>query len=61
VLFLAGAEDRVVRPADVAELAERYARAELYVLPGVGHLAGLKTDGERYRAIVADFLDRALG
>jgi pimeloyl-ACP methyl ester carboxylesterase len=61
VLFLAGADDRVVRPSDVADLAARYGRAELHVLPGVGHLDGLKTDGERYRAIVADFLDRALG
>ncbi|WP_035304784.1 alpha/beta hydrolase [Actinokineospora inagensis] len=61
LLFLAGGDDSVVPAAGVSELAGRFPHAELTVLEGTEHLAGLKTHGEKYAAIVLDFLERALG
>jgi uncharacterized protein len=51
-----------VSPAGaVAEFAGRYPRAETDILPGAGHLTGIKTDPERYARQVLALLDRTLG
>ncbi|ORT59469.1 alpha/beta hydrolase [Streptomyces sp. CB03238] len=61
VLILAGEDDSII-PVDGARvLAARYPEAEVEVLPGTEHLQGMKTDPDRYRTAVLDFLKRALG
>ncbi|MEU6479394.1 alpha/beta fold hydrolase [Streptomyces sp. NPDC047017] len=61
VLMLAGDSDSVIPLDGVRALAGRYPRAEVRVLPGTGHLQGMKTAPEEYRAAVLAFLERALG
>ena len=61
MFFVTGAQDQVVAPAEVKEVAARYPLAEVLVLPGSGHLRGVFTDAERYRSAVLGFLARALG
>ncbi|MCX4693198.1 alpha/beta hydrolase [Streptomyces sp. NBC_01408] len=61
VLVLAGEDDSIIPVEGVRALAARYPRAEVEVLPGTEHLQGMKTDPDRYRTAVLDFLKRALG
>ncbi|MEU3402833.1 alpha/beta fold hydrolase [Streptomyces sp. NPDC006670] len=61
VLILAGEDDSIIPVEGARALAARYPRAEIEVLPGTEHLQGMKTDPDRYRTAVLDFLKRALG
>ncbi|MFD3875224.1 alpha/beta hydrolase [Streptomyces sp. NPDC058623] len=61
VLILAGEDDSIIPVDGARALAARYPEAEIEVLPGTEHLQGLKTDPDRYRTAVLDFLKRALG
>ncbi|WP_082119260.1 alpha/beta hydrolase [Saccharothrix sp. ST-888] len=61
VLMLAGDSDSIIPVEGVRALADRYPGAEVRVLPGTGHLQGMKTAPEEYRSAVLDFLKRALG
>ncbi|WKX70490.1 alpha/beta hydrolase [Streptomyces sp. XD-27] len=60
MLFLAGDDDRIIPAAGVRALAERYPLAEVHVLAGAGHLAGVKTEPETYAETVLGFLRRTL-
>jgi pimeloyl-ACP methyl ester carboxylesterase len=55
-LVLAGAEDRVVPPANAAQLARRIPGARLALVPGAGHFFLLADDPAAGAAVVADFL-----
>ncbi|MFI9629728.1 alpha/beta hydrolase [Streptomyces sp. NPDC052042] len=61
LLFIAGEEDRILPASSVDGLAARYSHAEAHVLPGIGHLQGLKEAPEKYTSTVLDFLQRAMG
>ncbi|WP_445396943.1 alpha/beta hydrolase [Streptomyces sp. LE64] len=60
LLFIAGEEDRILPASSVDALASRYSHAEAHILPGVGHLLGLKEARERYVDTVLEFLRHAL-
>ncbi len=55
MLFLASADDAIVRPELVAALAARYPRARSVEVAGP-HLGGLKNDAEAYARHVTEFL-----
>lgn len=61
MLFLVGARDRIVEPADVERLACLYPRARVVHLPGAAHLNGLKKAPEAYTGAIHQFLDDAFG
>lgn len=61
MLFLIGADDKVVDPAEVAALAAPFPRAEVARIPGAGHLAAMKVDRAGYQARVLEFLANSLG
>ncbi|MFH8370227.1 alpha/beta hydrolase [Streptomyces sp. NPDC018031] len=61
LLCMSGELDPVVPPSSVDAFAERFPQAETHVLPGAGHLLGLRTDPEAYADVVLDFLERAMG
>ncbi len=60
LLFIAGEEDRILPASSVDALAGCYADAEAHILPGIGHLLGLREAPEKYTSTVLDFLRRAL-
>jgi pimeloyl-ACP methyl ester carboxylesterase len=57
VLLLWGDRDRAVLPASAAELQRRMPKAELLVLPGVGHMP-YEEAPERFNKAVGEFLGR---
>lgn len=57
MLFLIGAQDRVIDPAQIRALAARYPTAATTELP-TGHLQGAKDAPESYAAAVSSFLDQ---
>ncbi|WP_431044292.1 alpha/beta hydrolase [Streptomyces sp. P1-3] len=60
LLFLTGEDDPVIPASGVRALAERYPLAEVHVLPGTGHLMGVKAQPETYAETVLGFLRRTL-
>ncbi|WP_324189686.1 alpha/beta hydrolase [Nocardia cyriacigeorgica] len=59
-LFICGENDPITTPDAVHALAARYPRCQVRVLPGAGHLEGLKLARQRYTELVLNFLDDAL-
>jgi pimeloyl-ACP methyl ester carboxylesterase len=57
VLLLWGDRDRAVLPASAVELQRRIPKAELLVLPGVGHMP-YEEAPERFNEAVSEFLGR---
>ncbi|MFI1918362.1 alpha/beta hydrolase [Nocardia sp. NPDC020380] len=61
MLFVVGEDDKVVDPDDVAALAAPFPRAEVFRVPGAGHLKAMKVDRAGYQARVLGFLAGSLG
>ncbi len=59
-LFICGENDQITTPEAVQALAARYTGFQVEVLPGAGHLEGLKLARQRYTELVLDFLGRHL-
>ncbi|MDT3399151.1 alpha/beta fold hydrolase [Streptomyces sp. B1866] len=59
VMFIAGAHDAVVRPAEVERTARHYPGAEFWVAPNATHLSGLRFDTAEYERRVLGFLAEA--
>lgn len=61
ILFIAGADDRAVDPADGAKMAAAAGPTAQYVLvPGAGHVGAYRADPAAYTARVRAFLAAAL-
>lgn len=60
MLFIAGAEDRVVPAVQIAGVAERYSSARFWVAPNSGHTSAVRLDAEGYREVVLRFLSTVL-
>lgn len=59
LLFLHGAEDRFILPANSEAMARRTKGvSELHLIPGAGHAESVLTAPEDYQAFVAGFLER---
>ncbi|WP_228837411.1 alpha/beta hydrolase [Nocardia amamiensis] len=59
-LLISGGDDRIISPDSVRSFAGRYRRFRALILPGVEHLAGLKTEPRTYTETVLEFLAQAL-
>ena len=59
MLFLISAGDRIAPSADICRVAAMVPGARSAVLPGVGHLQGLKASPEEYGQLLTRFLDGA--
>ena len=58
-LFLHGADDRLILPANSEAMAKRTkGYSELHLIPGAGHAESVFTAPEDYRAYVKDYLTR---
>ena len=61
MLFIAGADDRTVRPADGADMARAAgAKAEYVLVPGAGHVGAFFVDPSAYAGRVRAFLAAAV-
>jgi pimeloyl-ACP methyl ester carboxylesterase len=60
MLFVTGTADDLVPAEQVRLLAGSYPRAEVWEVPGAGHLRAIAMDRERYTGTVLDFLHRVL-
>jgi pimeloyl-ACP methyl ester carboxylesterase len=61
LLFIAGAEDPVVRPDDVRDQLRWYPKAELWMVPRANHVTALVVASEEYGRRVLGLLEKAFG